>query len=75
MNCVECGEPVDIKSGDTIDTNVGPMKPGRDPGPYCRAYLSTGWCDDPMRVQQDILNDPDLRGKIEIKSPIQPEDL
>lgn len=74
-NCEECGDPVDLKAGDEIVTNVGAMKLGDEEPNMCRACLSTGWSDEPKEVAEGIRNDPELSGKVERLSPIKPEDL
>lgn len=72
MKCQECPNEVDLKAGDEVQTEIGPMLLGEEEPRLCRACMSKGWSKATMA---DILNDPDLRGKVEIQSPIQPEDL
>ena len=38
----------------------------------CKAF---GWTTDPAEIREAILNDPLLREKVNILSPIQPKDL
>jgi hypothetical protein len=38
----------------------------------CKAF---GWTTDPKEIAEAIANDPDFAGRIDIVSPIQPEDL
>lgn len=43
--------------------------------PICVSCFSQGWTTDPEEIRQGILNDPELHGKIEHKSPIQPDNI
>lgn len=72
-NCNECGNPVDIEAGDEL-VGVGILGHGFI-SETCRACLSKGWSFDPDEIAEAISNDPELSGKVERLSPIQPEDL
>jgi hypothetical protein len=74
MDCLECGKPVDLNPGDDITTNMGEtlkLSPDEQPN-LCRECMSKGW--SPAKPT-DFFNDPELRDRISILSPIQREDL
>ena len=41
----------------------------------CDSCRAAGWIVDPTIIAQEIAKDPLLKDKIQIQSPIQPEDL
>lgn len=71
-SCIECGNPVDLKAGDEISPDIGRLAEEYGEVELCRACFSKGWSP---ATSADILADGDLRGKVDILSPIQPKDL
>lgn len=72
MNCIECGSSVDLKAGDEVTPEIGRLSGEYGEVELCRACFSKGWSP---ATNADILADPELRGKVDIISPIQQEDL
>ena len=70
--CKDCGAEIDLKPGDEITPEIGRVAPDYGEVELCRACFSNGW--SPI-TPADILGDTELRGLVQIKSPIQHEDL
>lgn len=70
--CEECGNPVDLKPGDLIAPEIGYIAPDYGEVELCRACFSKGWS---AATATDFFNDPELRERVSILSPIQREDL
>lgn len=41
----------------------------------CKSCKEAGWITDAKEIANAIVNDPLLAGKVQIASPVQPEDL